>query len=39
MMTGNKKAFHSTGDDIAELPAENETSKNKIGSYDEEWLE
>ena len=27
------------GDDIVELSTENETLKNKIGSYDEKWLE
>ena len=27
------------GDDIVELSTENETMKNKIGSYDEYWLE
>ena len=27
------------GDDIVELHTENETLKNKIGSYDENWLE
>ena len=27
------------GDDIVELPTENETLKNQIGDYDEKWLE
>ena len=27
------------GDDIIELDAENKTLKNKIGEYDEKWLE
>ena len=27
------------GDYILELPRENESLKNKIGSYDEKWLE
>ena len=34
-----KKAFNLMGDDIVELHTENETLKNKIGSYDEKWLE
>ena len=39
MIPAFKKAFHLTGDDIVELPTENESSKSKIGSYDEKWLE
>ena len=27
------------GDDIIELSTENDALKNKIGSYDEQWLE
>ena len=27
------------GDDIIELDSENQTLKNKIGNYDEKWLE
>ena len=27
------------GDDVVELPTENESLKNKIDSYDEKWLE
>ena len=27
------------GDDVVELSTENDASKNKIGSYDEKWLE
>ena len=27
------------GDDIVDLHTENETLKNKIGSYEEKWLE
>ena len=34
-----KKAFDLMGDDIAELSTKNETLQNKIGSYDEKWLE
>ena len=39
MMRANKKAFNLMGDDIVELHTENEFLKNKIGSYDEKWLE
>ena len=38
MMSAVKKAFNLMGDDI-ELHTENERLKNKIGSYDEKWLE
>ena len=34
MMPAIKKAFNLLGDDRAELSTENETLKNKIGSYD-----
>ena len=34
-----KKAFNLLGDDRVELHTENENLKNKIGSYDEKWLE
>ena len=34
MMPAIRKAFNLKGDDIVELHAENETLKNKIGSYD-----
>ena len=34
-----KKAFNLLGDDIVELFTENDALKNKIGSYDERWLE
>ena len=34
-----KKAFNSLDDDIVELSTENDALKNKIGSYDEKWLE
>ena len=39
MMPAIKKAFNLLGDDIIELSTENETLKNKIGDYDEKWLE
>ena len=39
MMPAIKKAFNLMGDDIIELDAENQTLKNKIGNYDEKWLE
>ena len=39
MMPAVKKAFNLMGDDIIELSTENDALKNKIGSYDERWLE
>ena len=39
MMPAIKKAFNLLGDDIVELSTENDALKNKIGSYDEKWLE
>ena len=39
MMPAIKKAFNLMGDDIVELSTENDALKNKIGSYDERWLE
>ena len=39
MMPASKKAFNLLGDDIVDLHTENETLKNKIGSYDEKKLE
>ena len=39
MMPAIKKAFDLMGDDIVELSTENESLKDKIGSYDEKWLE
>ena len=39
MMSSIKKAFDLMGDDRVELPTENDALKNKIGSYDEKWLE
>ena len=35
MMPAMKKDFNLMGDDIVELHTENETLKNKTGSYDE----
>ena len=34
-----KKAFEMMWDDMVELSIENDALKNKIGSYDEKWLE
>ena len=39
MMPAIKKAFNLLGDDIVELSTENDALKNKIGDYDEKWLE
>ena len=39
MMPAIKKAFNLLGDDIVDLSTENDALKNKIGSYDEKWLE
>ena len=39
MIPAIKKAFNLLGDDVVELSTENDTLKNKIGSYDEKWLE
>ena len=39
MMPATKKAFNFSGDDIVELSTENDALKNKLGSYDEKWLE
>ena len=38
-MPAIKKAFNSLGDDIVELSTKNDALKNKIGSYDQQWLE
>ena len=38
-MPAIKKAFNLLGDDIVELSTQNDALKNKIGSYDEKWLE
>ena len=39
MMPANKKTFDLMGDDIVDLSTENDALKNKIGSYDEKWLQ
>ena len=39
MMPAIKKAFNLLGDDIVELSTGNDALKNKIGVYDEKWLE
>ena len=39
MMSAIEKAFNLMEGDIAELSTENESFKNKIGSYDEKRLE
>ena len=39
MMPAIRKAFNLLGDDIVDLSTENDALKNKIGSYDEKWLE
>ena len=39
VMPAIKKAFNLLGDDIVELSTENDALKNKIGDYDEKWLE
>ena len=39
MMPAIRKAFDLMGDDIVDLHTENETLKNQIGDYDENWLE
>ena len=38
-MPAIKKAFDLLGDDIVDLSTENDALKNKMGSYDETWLE
>ena len=38
-MPAIKKAFTLLGDDIVELSTENDALKNKIGEYDEKWLQ
>ena len=39
MMPAIKKTFDLLGDDIVDLSTENDALENKIGSYDEKWLE
>ena len=39
MMPAIKKAFNLLGDDIVDLSTENDALTNKIGDYDEKWLQ
>ena len=39
MMPALKKAFNLLGDGIVDLSTENDALKEKIGEYDEKWLE
>ena len=39
MMPAIKKAFNLLGDDIVDLSTENDALKNKIGDFDEKWLQ
>ena len=39
MMPAIKKAFDFMRDDIVVLSTENDALKNKMGSYDEKWLQ
>ena len=39
IMPAIKKAFNVLGDDIIELPTENDVLKNQIGEYDQKWLD
>ena len=39
MMPAIKKAFNLLGDDIVELSTKNHALENKLGSYDEKWLQ
>ena len=39
MMPAIKKSFNLLADDIFDLSTENDALKNKIGNYDEKWLE
>ena len=39
MMPAIKRAFDLMGDDIVDLSRKNDALKNKIGDYDEKWLE
>ena len=39
LMPAIKKAFNLMGDKIVELHTETQSLKNKLGSYDEKWLE
>ena len=39
MLPAIKKAFNLLGDGIVDLSTENDALKNKIGDYDQKWLE
>ena len=39
MMPANKEAFTLMGNDIVDLSTENDALKEKIGDYDEKWLQ
>ena len=39
IMPAIKKTFDLLGDDIVDLSTKNDALKNKIGSFDEKWLE
>ena len=39
MMLAIKKAFNLMGGDLVELHTKNKSLRNKIGSYEEKWLE
>ena len=39
MMPAIKKTFNLLGDDIVDLSTENDALKEKIGDYDERWLQ
>ena len=39
MMPAIKKDFNILGDDIVDLSTKNDGLKNKIGDYDEKWLQ
>ena len=39
MMPAIKEAFNLLGDDIVDLSTENDALKEKIGNYDERWLQ
>ena len=39
MMPAFKEAFTLMGNDIVDLSTENDASKEKIGDYDEKWLQ
>ena len=39
MMPAIKKAFNLLGNDIVDLSTENDALKEKIGDYDERWLQ